>query len=159
MPPLNRQRFPETQRMEVRSYDQLARAVIAQYWPMWTVIHHNPLPSLEGLHFDEAVKRGAHLFGGRGYLSNEIFRRYFKNGRVPYHQPLRLLAVIEAPRDRIRAIIDRQPLLEQSFGHGWVSLGAMEPQNGAFYRDNLNEWKRIQGESHDQLIATSHERN
>ena len=55
--------------MEVRSYVQMAGEVIPQYWPMRTFIHHNPLHGLEGLHFDEAVKRGAHLFGGRGYLS------------------------------------------------------------------------------------------
>lgn len=82
MTPLSRQKFTETQRMEVRSYVQLAREVIAQYWPMRTFIHHNPLHGLEELHFHEAVKRGAHLFGGRGYLSNETFRRYFNDGRI-----------------------------------------------------------------------------
>jgi len=77
-----RQTFTDAQRMEVRSYVQLAREVIAQYWPMRTFIHHNPLHGLEGLPFDKAIKQGAHLFGGRGYLSNEIFRRYFKKGRI-----------------------------------------------------------------------------
>jgi uncharacterized protein YbcC (UPF0753/DUF2309 family) len=44
-----------------------------------------------------------------------------------------LLAVIEAARDRIRAIINRQPLLEQLFDRGWVTLVALEPQDGTFY--------------------------
>lgn len=146
--------------MEMHSYVLLARVVLAQYWPMRTVIHHNPWPSLEGLHFDEAVKRDAHLFGGQRYLINEIFRRHFKNGRVPYHQPLRLLAVLEVPRERIRAIIDRQPLLEQPFDHGWVSLMTQGPQSGAFYTyDSMNIWTSIEGGSHDQLNAASHERN
>ena len=82
MTTLNRQTFTDVQRMELRSYVQLAGEVIAQYWPMRTFIYHNPLHGLEGLHFDEAVKRGTQLFGGRGYLSNEVFRNYFKSGRI-----------------------------------------------------------------------------
>ena len=37
------------------------------------------------------------------------------NGAVSYHEPVRLLAVIEAPRRRIEEIINRHPLLEQLF--------------------------------------------
>lgn len=82
------------------------------------------------------------------------------NGRDPYHEPMRLLAVIEAPRDRIRAIIDRQPLLEQLFGLQWVSLVALDPQDGAFYAYNgMKQWTWIEGGSHDRLNAASHERN
>ena len=82
MTTLNRQTFTDAQRMELRSYVHLAGEVIAQYWPMRTFIYRNPLHGLEGLHFDEAVKRGTQLFGGRGYLSNEVFRNYFKSGRI-----------------------------------------------------------------------------
>ncbi len=82
------------------------------------------------------------------------------NGSVPYHEPMRLLALIEAPRERIQGIIDRQPLLEQLFDGGWVTLVALEPQDGAFYQyDGLNGWTWLQGGSHDQLNAASHERN
>lgn len=66
------------------------------------------------------------------------------NGREPYHGPMRLLAVIEAPRGRIRAIINRQPLLEQLFWRGWVTLVALESQAGAFYQyDGLHGWTLI----------------
>lgn len=81
------------------------------------------------------------------------------NGREPYHEPMRLLAVIKAPRERIRAIINRQPLLEQLFDRGWMTLMALEPQDGVFYQcDGLNGWTWIQGGSHDQLNTASHER-
>lgn len=88
----HRQTFTDAERMELRSYVQLAGEVIAHYWPMRTFIHHNPLHGLEGLHFDEAVKRGAQLFGGRGYLSNQVFRRYFKSGRI---RPEDLQAIVQ----------------------------------------------------------------
>ncbi|MEW6247662.1 MAG: DUF2309 domain-containing protein [Nitrospirota bacterium] len=81
------------------------------------------------------------------------------NGRLPYHEPMRLLAVIEAPRDRIRAIIDRHPLLKQLFNLGWVTLVALDPQDGEFHRyDRNGGWTRG-GEHHDRLDAASDEGN
>ena len=76
------QRFTDAQRMELRSYVELAGEVISQYWPMRTFIHHNPLHGLESLPFDQAVQRGALLFGGKEYLDNETFRRYVTSGRI-----------------------------------------------------------------------------
>ena len=82
MTTLHQQTFTDAQRMELRSYVQLAMEAIAQYWPMRTFIHHNPLHGLEYLQFEEAIKRGTELFGGKGYLSNEAYRQYFKKGRI-----------------------------------------------------------------------------
>lgn len=75
-------RTSDTERMELRSYVQLAGEAIAHYWPMRTFIHHNPLHGLEGLPFDQAVKRGEQLLGGQGYLPNATYRRYFEQGRI-----------------------------------------------------------------------------
>lgn len=72
----------DAQRMELRSYVQVAGEAIAQYWPMRTFIHHNPLHGLEHLHFEEAIRRATQLFGGRGYLHNGLYRRYFQAGRI-----------------------------------------------------------------------------
>ena len=43
----------EARRMELRGTIRLASEVIAQYWPMRTFVHHNPLHSLEYLPFTE----------------------------------------------------------------------------------------------------------
>lgn len=58
----------ETRRMELRGVIRLAGEVIAQYWPMRTFVHHNPLHSLEYLPFEETVRRGKQFLGGNGYL-------------------------------------------------------------------------------------------
>ena len=58
----------ETRRMELRGVIRLAGEVIAQYWPMRTFVHHNPLHSLEYLPFEETVRRGKQFMGGNGYL-------------------------------------------------------------------------------------------
>ena len=75
-------RYSEAQRMEMRSLVNLAGEVIAYYWPMRTFIHHNLLHGLEYLTFEEAVQQGQRFLGGRPYLPNEVYRDYFRNGRI-----------------------------------------------------------------------------
>ena len=72
----------ETRRMELRGIVHLAGEVIAQYWPMRTFVHHNPLHSLEYLPFEETVRRGKQFMGGNGYLPSHQYRRYLKSGRI-----------------------------------------------------------------------------
>jgi len=82
----------ETKRMELRGIVRLAGEVVAQYWPMRTFVHHNPLHSLEYLPFDEAVRRGKQFMGGTGYLPSHIYRGYLKTGRI---QSLHLEAALK----------------------------------------------------------------
>lgn len=86
MEPVSTTVYTDTQRMELRGMIRLASEVMAQYWPMRTFVHHNPLHSLEYLRFDEAVERGRQLLGGNGYLPGEAYRRYVREGRIhPHH--------------------------------------------------------------------------
>ncbi|MBS0165692.1 DUF2309 domain-containing protein [Nitrospira sp. CMX1] len=86
-------RFTDAQRMELRSYVQVAGECVSQYWPMRTFIHHNPLHGLEGMPFEQAVQHAERLFGGRGYLSHEEYRRHFREGRITRED---LLAALES---------------------------------------------------------------
>jgi uncharacterized protein YbcC (UPF0753/DUF2309 family) len=56
------------------------------------------------------------------------------DGARPYHEPLRLTAVIEAPPPLIGAIIARQPLLQTLFHNEWLRLVALDPRDRRFYR-------------------------
>jgi uncharacterized protein YbcC (UPF0753/DUF2309 family) len=72
--------------MELRGLIRLASEIVAYYWPMRAFVHHNPLHGLEDLHFNDAVEQGRRVLGGRGYLSDQIFRDYFRSGRIsPRH--------------------------------------------------------------------------
>ena len=78
--------YTESQRMELRTLIHLASEAVSYYWPMRTFVHHNPLHGLEDLPFEEAVQRAQRLLGGKGYLSNEAFRDYYRSGRIlPRH--------------------------------------------------------------------------
>jgi uncharacterized protein len=78
--------YNDTQRMRLRGVILISSEIIAPYWPMRTFVHHNPLHGLEDLHFEEAVRRGRRLLGGNGYLCNELFREYYRSGRILPHQ-------------------------------------------------------------------------
>ncbi|BCA55229.1 UPF0753 protein [Nitrospira sp. KM1] len=82
MDSLDRATDIESKRMELRGVVRLAGEVVAQYWPMRTFVHHNPLHSLEYLPFEETVRRGKQFMGGSGYLPGEVYRQYFRSGRI-----------------------------------------------------------------------------
>ncbi|SLM47167.1 conserved protein of unknown function [Nitrospira japonica] len=82
MEPVDQAPDIEARRMELRGVVRLAGEVIAQYWPMRTFVHHNPLHSLEYLPFEETVRRGKQFMGGSGYLSGELYRQYVRSGRI-----------------------------------------------------------------------------
>lgn len=76
----------ESKRMELRGVVRLAGEVIAQYWPMRTFVHHNPLHSLEYLPFEETVRRGKQFLNGDGYLPSDLYRAYVASGRIRFEQ-------------------------------------------------------------------------
>ncbi len=53
---------------------------------------------------------------------------------VAYHEPLRLMTVVQAPVARVDAIIARNPILQTLFGNGWVALQVIDPATGAIRR-------------------------
>ena len=50
--------------------------------PITVFIHHNTLHAFEDLPFDEAVRRGAEVFGCQPYLSEERYRAALGRGRI-----------------------------------------------------------------------------
>jgi uncharacterized protein YbcC (UPF0753/DUF2309 family) len=73
-----------------------------------------------------------------------LARQTVMNGDVPYHEPMRLLTVIEAPRERIEKLIARHEMLEHYYHNEWVHLVALEPDEDIFYRYRpTGEWVRM----------------
>ncbi|HMS82365.1 MAG TPA: DUF2309 domain-containing protein [Nitrospira sp.] len=112
MDPLTHETDIESSRMELRGIVRLAGEVIAQYWPMRTFVHHNPLHSIEYLPFEEAVKRGKQFMGGNGYLPSHLYRAYLQTDRI------RLTHIEDALKPRI---IDKHvPIGPHTVSHGSV---------------------------------------
>ena len=50
--------------------------------PITVFIHHNTLHAFEDLPFEEAVQKGARIFGCQPFLSNERYRAELARGRI-----------------------------------------------------------------------------
>lgn len=61
---------------------------------------------------------------------------------APYHEPLRLLTIVESPLERIDAVIERNEVLQQLFNGGWVQLAARGSAADAWQlRTRDGEWR------------------
>jgi uncharacterized protein YbcC (UPF0753/DUF2309 family) len=56
------------------------------------------------------------------------------NGEAPYHEPMRLLTIIEAPRSNIEKLIRRHEVLQHFYHNEWVHLVALDPEDGVLYQ-------------------------
>lgn len=83
---------------------------------------HNPVPGV-GV-----------LLGAGGDLQAGLPWQSVMDGDRPYHEPLRLLTVVEAPIERIDAVIARNPVLQQLFDGAWVHLVALDGATGTWSR-------------------------
>jgi uncharacterized protein YbcC (UPF0753/DUF2309 family) len=50
-----------------------------------------------------------------------------------YHEPLRLITIVYAPRTMVSAIISAQPILQKLFRNGWLTIACIEPEGSATY--------------------------
>lgn len=53
---------------------------------------------------------------------------------VPYHEPLRLMTVVQAPLLRVEEVIARHAILRTLFNNGWIALLVADPETGRFLR-------------------------
>ncbi|MFT4579799.1 MAG: hypothetical protein ACI9UO_002647 [Nitrospinales bacterium] len=66
------------------------------------------------------------------------------NGKTHYHEPMRLLAIIEQTPSVISSIIQKHTILQQLFHNQWLTLVALDPNNFEFHRYNPNAtWETI----------------
>ncbi len=76
------------------------------------------------------------MLGRQSDLQTGLPIQSLKDGTRLYHEPMRLLAIIEATTDLLTQIIGRHQVLQQFFDHQWVHLLAMNPVTG-----NLQEYR------------------
>jgi uncharacterized protein YbcC (UPF0753/DUF2309 family) len=73
-----------------------------------------------------------------------LARQTVMNGDVPYHEPMRLLTIVEAPHGRIDTLIARHEVLQHYYHNEWAHLMAFDPEAGVWYRYRPNrEWSPI----------------
>jgi uncharacterized protein len=85
------------------------------------------------------------MYGAQSDLATGLPLQTIKNGEAHFHEPMRLLTIIEAAPSIIGGIIARHEVLQQFFHNGWVNLVALDPQTLEFRRYNKDAtWEPIE---------------
>ena len=74
------------------------------------------------------------MLGSQGDLQGGLPVQGLLDGPSRYHDPMRLLAVIEAPRERISNLIRKHEVLQQLFCNQWMNLIAVDPDTNLIHR-------------------------
>jgi len=66
------------------------------------------------------------------------------NGDKPYHEPMRLFAIIEAPLERIATLVGRHDILQRLTRNRWINLVAIDPDTKKFFHfRSPKDWQPI----------------
>ncbi|MFO0698234.1 MAG: DUF2309 domain-containing protein [Nitrospira sp.] len=73
-----------------------------------------------------------------------LARQTVIGGDRPYHEPMRLLTIVEAPRKGIEKLIARHDVLQRYYHNEWVHLIVFDPGDREWYRYRPSgEWTSI----------------
>lgn len=84
------------------------------------------------------------MYGSKSDLCVGLPIQTIFNGDKPYHEPMRLFAIIEAPLERISTIVGRHEILQRLTGNRWINLVAIDPDTKKFFHFRLmKDWQPI----------------
>ena len=84
------------------------------------------------------------MLGAQSDLQTGLPLQSVNDGKQRYHEPMRLLTIIQAPISRIDPIIQKHTVLQHLFHNQWVTLVAVDPMTGAFQRYNPDTtWEAV----------------
>jgi uncharacterized protein YbcC (UPF0753/DUF2309 family) len=72
---------------------------------------------------------------------------------LPYHQPMRLITVIEAPFEHARQAINNVAAVKNLVRNGWIRLLVVDPETAAVCVYEDGEWHR---RPHETAIDTTY---
>lgn len=83
--------------------------------------------------------------GNRSDLKSGLPWQSVHDGSEYVHEPLRLLSIVEAPPERIEAVLSAHPEVAELVSNGWVQLIAIDPPSGAFLRFENDRFVALSG--------------
>ena len=84
------------------------------------------------------------MLGSQSDLQMGFPLQTVNNGEIHYHEPMRLLAVIEHTPNIISSIIQKHEILQQLFHNQWLNLVSLDPDSLEIYRYNPNAtWEKM----------------
>ncbi|MEA3639538.1 MAG: DUF2309 domain-containing protein [Lamprobacter sp.] len=76
-------------------------------------------------------------------------------GDRPYHKPMRLLTLIEAPLPLVQGLLDRLYKPRELVRNGWIKLLVLDPQNGCLQGYESGAWAPIDAKTSREARSVS----
>lgn len=84
------------------------------------------------------------MYGSQSDLCVGLPLQTIFDGDKPFHEPMRLFCIIEAPLERIATIVGRHDILQRLTGNRWINLVAIDPDTKKFFLfQSPNNWQPI----------------
>jgi hypothetical protein len=84
------------------------------------------------------------MLGSQSDLQMGFPLQTINNGDTHYHEPMRLLAIIEQTPSVLSSIIQKHSILQQLFHNEWLNLVALDPNSFQFHRYNPDAtWESV----------------
>ena len=94
--------------------------------------------------YHNVVGRVGVMFGTQSDLCVGLPIQTVFDGEKPYHEPMRLFVIIEAPLKMIAGIISRHTILQQLTRNQWLHIVALNPEDKNFFLfQSPNDWQPI----------------
>lgn len=85
------------------------------------------------------------MYGAQSDLATGLPLQTVNDGDVHFHEPMRLLILIEADKEIVADIISRHEVLQQFFYNGWLNLIAIDPTTTHYHRFNTDAtWEPVE---------------
>ena len=95
------------------------------------------------------------MWGNESDLLPGLPAQTLMDGDRLYHEPLRLLVVVQAGRERIDRVVSNNPPLRRLLVNGWVRLVAADPGERAFFRMKApGDWSPVNATTLSQYERT-----
>lgn len=84
------------------------------------------------------------MLGSQSDLQMGFPLQTVNNGTIHYHEPIRLLAIIEQTPSVLSSVIKKHSILQQLLHNQWLTLVALDHNNFEFHRYNPDQtWEKI----------------
>lgn len=94
--------------------------------------------------YHNVVGRVGVMYGSQSDLCVGLPVQTVFDGETPYHEPMRLFVILEAPLERISSIIARHNILQRLTGNQWINIVALDPVTMGFYLlQSPDDWRLI----------------
>lgn len=71
----------------------------------------------------------------------------------PYHEPMRLITLIEAPFDKVIAAINRVAVVRRLLNNGWIRVMVVDPETGKTHVHSSGEWQEYAIPNHADMAT------